>query len=104
MAFDGLRIWFLTGSQELYGEVILAQVAEQSQAIVAGLGASPEIPVEIVHTPTLLDPDGIRRACLEASADDGCIGVIGWMHTFSPAKMWIAGLQALQKPFLHLHT
>ena len=104
MAFDGLRIWFLTGSQELYGEVTLAKVAEQSQAIVAGLGASPEIPVEIVHRPTLLDPDGIRRACLEASADDGCIGVIGWMHTFSPAKMWIAGLQALQKPFLHLHT
>ena len=104
MAFDGLRIWFLTGSQELYGEAILAKVAEQSARIVAGLGAAADIPVELVQRPTLLDPEGIRRACLEASADDGCIGVIGWMHTFSPAKMWIAGLQALQKPFLHLHT
>jgi L-arabinose isomerase len=71
---------------------------------VEGFRAAPDIPVEIVQVPTLLHPDGIRRACLEASADDACIGVIAWMHTFSPAKMWIAGLQALQKPFLHLHT
>ena len=63
-----------------------------------------DIPVEIVHRPTVTTPEGIRRACLEATADDACIGVIGWMHTFSPAKMWIAGLQALGKPFLHLHT
>ena len=104
MAFDGLRIWFLTGSQDLYGEAILRTVAEQSTALVAGLGSAPAIPIEIVHRPTVTTPDGIRRACLEASADDACIGVIGWMHTFSPAKMWIAGLQALQKPFLHLHT
>jgi L-arabinose isomerase len=104
MAFDGLRVLFLTGSLHYYGEETRRQVAEQSAHIVAGLGAAPAIPVEIVHTPTLLDPDGIRRACIEASADDSCIGVIGWMHTFSPAKMWIAGLQALQKPFLHLHT
>jgi L-arabinose isomerase len=104
MAFDGSRIWFLTGSQDLYGEAILRAVREQSAALVAGLGAAPDIPVEIVHQPTVTTPDGIRRACLEASADDTCIGVIGWMHTFSPAKMWIAGLQALQKPFLHLHT
>ncbi len=104
MSFDGLRIWFLTGSQDLYGEVILAQVLQQSKEIVAGLSAAPDIPIEIVHKPTVTTPDGIRRACLDASADDSCIGVIGWMHTFSPAKMWIAGLQALQKPFLHLHT
>jgi L-arabinose isomerase len=104
MAFDGLRVWFLTGSQDLYGEVILAKVKEQSKEIVAGLNAAGDIPVEIVHKPTVTTPDAIRRACLDASADDGCIGVIGWMHTFSPAKMWIAGLQALQKPFLHLHT
>ena len=104
MAFDGLQIWFLTGSQELYGEVTLRAVREQSAAIVAGLGEAPDIPIEIVHKPTVTTPDGIRRACLEASADDACIGVVGWMHTFSPAKMWIAGLQALQKPFLHLHT
>jgi L-arabinose isomerase len=104
MAFDGLKVWFLTGSMDLYGEVILGQVKEQSAQIVAGLGAAPDIPVEIVHRPTVTTPDGIRRACLEASADDACIGVVAWMHTFSPAKMWIAGLQALQKPFLHLHT
>ena len=104
MAFDGLRIWFLTGSQDLYGEATLRSVHEQSAAIVAGLGEAPDIPVEIVHKPTVTTPDGIRRACLDASADDSCIGVIAWMHTFSPAKMWIAGLQALQKPFLHLHT
>ncbi len=104
MAFEGLKIWFLTGSQGLYGEVILGKVLAQSQEMVAGLNASADIPVEIVHKPTVTTPDGIRRACIDASADDSCIGVIGWMHTFSPAKMWIAGLQALTKPFLHLHT
>jgi L-arabinose isomerase len=104
MAFEGLKIWFLTGSQELYGEVILAAVREQSSAMVSGLNAAEALPVEIVHKPTVTTPDSIRRACIEASADDSVIGVIGWMHTFSPAKMWIAGLQALSKPFLHLHT
>jgi L-arabinose isomerase len=104
MAFEGLKIWFLTGSQDLYGEVILAAVKEQSSAMVAGLNAAEALPVDIVHKPTVTTPDGIRRACIEASADDSVIGVIGWMHTFSPAKMWIAGLQSLTKPFLHLHT
>jgi len=104
MVFDGLRVHFLTGSLHYYDEETRRQVEEQSAYIVAGLNASAIIPVEIVHKPTLLDPDGIRRACIEASADDSVIGVIGWMHTFSPAKMWIAGLQALTKPFLHLHT
>jgi len=104
MTFDGLQIWFLTGSQDLYGEAILQKVKEQSTEIVAGLDAAADVPVEIVRKPTVTTPDGIRRACLDATTDDACIGVIGWMHTFSPAKMWIAGLQALQKPFLHLHT
>ena len=104
MAFDGLHVRFLTGSQDLYGEETLAQVRAQADTIVAGLDGAAAIPVRIRHEPTVKEPDGIRRACLEASADDSCIGVIGWMHTFSPAKMWIAGLQALQKPFLHLHT
>jgi len=103
MAFDGLKIWFLTGSQDLYGEVILGQVQSQSTAMVAGLNAAG-LPVEIVRRPTVTTPAGIRRACIEASSDDSVIGVIGWMHTFSPAKMWISGLQALTKPFLHLHT
>jgi L-arabinose isomerase len=104
MAFEGLEVWFLTGSQVLYGEEVLRRVAEQSATIVAGLNASPAIPIRIVAKPTVKEPDGIRRACLEATSDDACIGVIGWMHTFSPAKMWIAGLGALRKPFLHLHT
>jgi len=104
MAFEGLHIRFLTGSQDLYGEDILRRVREQSAQMVAGLDSAPVIPVNVVHHPTVTTPDGIRRACLDATADDSCIGVIGWMHTFSPAKMWIAGLQALQKPFLHLHT
>ena len=104
MALGELRVWFLTGSQALYGEETLRKVEEQAAAIVAGLRASAEIPVEIVRVPVVTSPDGIRRACLDATADDACIGVIAWMHTFSPAKMWIAGLQALQKPLLHLHT
>ena len=104
MAFDGFHIRFLTGSQDLYGEETLERVREQAAAVVAGLAGASGIPVGIVRQPTVKEPDGIRRACLEATADDACIGVIGWMHTFSPAKMWIAGLQALQKPFLHLHT
>ncbi|MEX1335232.1 MAG: L-arabinose isomerase, partial [Candidatus Limnocylindrales bacterium] len=104
MAFEGSQIWFLTGSQDLYGEVILEAVKEQSTKMVAGLNAADALPVQLVHKPTVTTPDGIRRACIEASADDSVIGVIGWMHTFSPAKMWISGLQALTKPFLHLHT
>ena len=104
MAFDGLRIWFLTGSQDLYGADILRKVKADAAEMVAGLDAAPVIPVELVHRPTVTTPDGIRRALIEASADDSVIGVIGWMHTFSPAKMWIAGLQSLTKPFLHLHT
>jgi len=104
MAFDGLQIWFLTGSIHYYGEDALQEVTDQAARIVAGLGAAPDIPIEVVQKSTLLDPDGIRRACLDASADDACVGVIAWMHTFSPAKMWIAGLEALQKPLLHLHT
>ncbi|RKY16948.1 MAG: L-arabinose isomerase, partial [Planctomycetota bacterium] len=81
MAFDGLKIWFLTGSIHYYGEEALKQVTDQAAGIVAGLGAAPDIPIQIVQKPTLLDPDGIRRACLDASADDACVGVITWMHT-----------------------
>jgi L-arabinose isomerase len=97
-------VWFLTGSQGLYGEETLRQVAEQSQAVAAGLAGSPGIPVTVEWKPVLTDSAAIRRAMLEANADDSVIGVIAWMHTFSPAKMWIAGLDALQKPLLHLHT
>ncbi|MFI7440502.1 L-arabinose isomerase [Nonomuraea indica] len=93
-----MKIWFLTGSQGLYGEETLRQVAEQSRRIAEAL------PLAVEWKPVLTDAAAIRRIMLEASADDTCAGVIAWMHTFSPAKMWIAGLDALRKPLLHLHT
>ncbi len=99
---DSYEIWFLTGSQGLYGEETLRQVEEQSRAVHAEL--APHVPVKLVWKPVLKDADGIRRALIEASADDTVIGVTAWMHTFSPAKMWIGGLNALTKPLLHLHT
>jgi L-arabinose isomerase len=99
-----LSAWFVTGSQTLYGEKILKQVAKDSQAIARGLSESARIPVEVVFKPVLTEPEGILALCREANSDRNCIGLITWMHTFSPAKMWIAGLKALQKPLLHLHT
>ncbi|WP_033347402.1 L-arabinose isomerase [Kitasatospora aureofaciens] len=101
---DGRQVWFLTGSQGLYGEQTLRQVAEQSRRIAEALEGDPAMPVEVVWKPVLTDASAIRRICLEANSADDCIGLIAWMHTFSPAKMWIAGLDALQKPLLHLHT
>jgi L-arabinose isomerase len=98
------EIWFLTGSQGLYGEETLKQVAEQSQEIAAVLAGADGLPARVVWKPVLTDAAAIRRACLDANGDDLCIGLITWMHTFSPAKMWIAGLDALRKPLLHLHT
>ncbi|MFF7885507.1 L-arabinose isomerase [Streptomyces sp. NPDC007896] len=102
--YPNQEIWFLTGSQGLYGDDILHQVAKQSQSISEILGAPGKIPVKIVWKPVLTDAESIRRLCQEASASDTCVGVIVWMHTFSPAKMWIAGLSALDRPLLHLHT
>ncbi|WP_028048550.1 L-arabinose isomerase [Cellulomonas sp. URHD0024] len=96
------EIWFLTGSQGLYGEQTLQQVAEQSQEIARALGG--ELPATLVWKPVLTTSDAIRRVALEANADDAVIGVVAWMHTFSPAKMWIAGLDVLRTPLLHLHT
>ncbi|WP_104138254.1 L-arabinose isomerase [Cryobacterium sp. Y62] len=101
---DHVEVWFLTGSQNLYGEQTLRQVADQSKAIADALGASSNIPVKIVWKPVLKDSESIRRAALDANSDDSVIGLIAWMHTFSPAKMWISGLDALTKPLLHLHT
>jgi L-arabinose isomerase len=102
--YDRFELWFLTGSQRLYGEETLRQVAAQSQRVAALLDAAPAVPVRIVWKPALTDHESIRRAMLDANADDRVIGVITWMHTFSPAKIWIAGLKALAKPLLHLHT
>jgi len=103
-SLDAYEIWFVTGSQNLYGEETLRQVAEQSQEVARRLGESSDIPVRIVWKPVLKDADSIRRLALEANSADNTIGVIAWMHTFSPAKMWITGLDSLRKPFLHLHT
>ncbi len=97
------QVWFLTGSQGLYGLETLDQVADQSRRV-ADLLAAGKPGAEIVWKPVLTSADAIRRIALDANSDDGCIGVIAWMHTFSPAKMWIAGMDALRKPLLHLHT
>jgi len=99
--FDEFTVWFVTGSQSLYGEETLAQVAEQSRQVAAGLSG---LPVRVEWKPVLTDSESIRRLALDANSDDSVIGIIAWMHTFSPAKMWIAGLDALRKPLLHLHT
>jgi L-arabinose isomerase len=98
------EVWFLTGSQGLYGEETLRQVADQSREVARGIQASSQVPVTVVWKPVLTDSNAIRRVMLEANSADNVVGVIAWMHTFSPAKMWIAGLDALQKPLLHLHT
>jgi L-arabinose isomerase len=96
--------WFVTGSQHLYGEVALSEVAEHSQKIVDGFASSTRLPVKVVYKPVVTTPQAIYELCSEANRAKNCIGLITWMHTFSPAKMWIAGLSSLQKPFVHLHT
>jgi len=98
------EIWFLTGSQELYGADTLAEVARHSREIAGFLDASGRLQARVVWKPTLTSSDEVLAACLEANADRACIGVITWMHTFSPAKTWIAGLTRLDKPLAHLHT
>ncbi|MDQ4141927.1 MAG: L-arabinose isomerase [Bacteroidota bacterium] len=99
-----LEVWFITGSQHLYGEETLNQVAEHSQQIAQALDQAEQIPVKVVFKPTVKTTEEIFRICQEANVAEKCIGVITWMHTFSPAKMWITGLKILQKPLLHLHT
>ena len=98
------EVWFVTGSQHLYGPETLELVAEHSAAIATAIGDAAAVPVRVVVKPVLTDSDGIRRLCEDANATDACVGIVTWMHTFSPAKMWIAGLGALRKPLLHLHT
>ncbi len=103
-ALGHLEVWLVVGSQELYGQEALRQVAGHAREVAAGLDAQDEVPVRVVYRELATDPDSIRRVALEANAAESCVGVMVWMHTFSPAKMWIAGLGALQKPLLHLHT
>lgn len=98
------EVWFVTGSQHLYGEEPLRQIAENSKKIVEYFAEGDRLPVRIVYKPVMTDTSSIRELVLEANANKACIGLIAWMHTFSPAKMWINGLKLLQKPLLHLHT
>lgn len=104
IALDRFELWFVTGSQQMYGEETLRQVAEHSREMAGALDAAEQIPVRVVFKLVLTTPEAIRSLCLEANAAPGCVGLVAWMHTFSPARMWIAGLSALQKPLLHLHT
>jgi L-arabinose isomerase len=104
IGFGRLEAWFLTGSQHLYGPETLRQVDEDSRRMVDGLNAAGTLPVKLVFRPCLKTPEEISAALREAEASPACIGVVAWMHTFSPAKMWIAGLTRLTKPLLHLHT
>ena len=101
---ESQEIWFVTGSQHLYGPGPLGIVAENADHITSSLDAEGAIPVKVVAKPVMVSADAIRDLCLEANANKSCLGLILWMHTFSPAKMWIAGLTSLSKPFLHLHT
>lgn len=98
------EIWFITGSQHLYGEETLRQVEEHSKIIAESFDNAPEIPVRVVFKPIVKTPDEILSICKEANFTENCVGIITWMHTFSPSKMWINGLKALQLPILHLHT
>jgi L-arabinose isomerase len=98
------EVWFVTGSQHLYGEEALKKVAEHSAEIAQSLSQSGQIPVKVVFKPVVTTPSAITELCMEANNAKNCVGLITWMHTFSPAKMWIAGLNALLKPFVHLHT
>ena len=99
-----LELWFVTGSQHLYGEETLKQVAIHSEKIAMALSNAKHIPVKVVFKPVVKSPEEIYGLCQEANTSKTCIGIIAWMHTFSPAKMWIGGLKILQKPLLHLHT
>ena len=101
---EQMEVWFVTGSQHLYGPEALAKVAMNSSTIATSLDSESALPVRVVWKPVLTTADEILNLCRDASRDSACVGLVLWMHTFSPAKMWIAGLTALTKPFLHLHT
>ncbi len=98
------EVWFVTGSQHLYGEETLRQVAQHSQEIAAGLDSSSKVPVKVVFKPVVKTAEEIYALFRESNVTENCVGIITWMHTFSPAKMWIRGLKTNQKPILHLHT
>jgi L-arabinose isomerase len=98
------ELWVVAGSHALYGEAALAAVDANAREIAGALDEAAALPVRVVHKPVVISPEAIRRVCMEANDAEKCVGLVAWMHTFSPAKMWIGGLGALQKPLLHLHT
>ena len=102
--FKNYEVWFITGSQHLYGTEVLKQVKVNSKIIAKSFHKAKSIPVKIKFKALLTSPEEIRKLCQSANQSDQCIGLIAWMHTFSPAKMWINGLKMLNKPMLHLHT
>lgn len=99
-----LQVWFVTGSQNLYGEETLKKVAQHSEEIATFFDKSEKIPAKVLFKPVMKSPDEILNLCIEANSSRNCIGLITWCHTFSPSKMWINGLKILNKPLLHLHT
>ncbi len=101
---SSLEAWFVTGSQHLYGSETLKAVEQHSTTIARALSSSSLIPVKIVAKPVMTSSESIQQLCLDANSSKNCIGLITWMHTFSPARMWIGGLRSLNKPYLHLHT
>jgi L-arabinose isomerase len=102
--FTDLELWYVTGSQHLYGPETLKQVAANSQSIVTALNQGGRLPIKVVGKGVMKSPEEVRATCLEANSSPKCIGLILWMHTFSPSKMWIGGLRSLTRPVLHLHT
>jgi L-arabinose isomerase len=103
-AFPEHELWFVAGCHAQYGDAAITQVGTDAREIAGALDAAPSLPVHVVAKAVVTAPEVFHRLCVEANADEKCIGVVAWMHTFSPAKMWIAGLTALQRPLLHLHT
>jgi L-arabinose isomerase len=102
--FRTMELWFATGSQHLYGDQILKTVAVHANEIAGELANSANIPLRVIAKPFLTTPDAITQLCTDANASRNCVGIVAWMHTFSPAKMWLSGLRLLAKPILHLHT
>src|SRR5699024_8532034 len=98
------EIWFVTGSQHLYGPETLKQVADNAKTIASELNASSSINIKIVYKDIVTTAEQITSLCIQANSAQNCIGILSWMHTFSPAKMWIQGLNILKKPLCHLHT
>jgi len=104
MSLSDREVWLIVGSQDLYGPEVLAQVDAHAKEVAAGLDKSADIPVKVVHRPVVRSSAEVRAVIEKANTTDKCVGLIAWMHTFSPAKMWVAGLTRLNKPLLHLHT